>query len=421
MELKTIDDLREYLRTWDRHSYHTEDYVFGMELEGVLTDTEGKPLETSELIPELNSMYRNFEFGEEAGAAQLEIRTHPRQYCTDALREMEEYLLDVIENIVELAEKIHGKEAIFLLLGSNPHPAAFSDRWISKTARAKKMASWRSQFPPIKVGSKKIKAEHVALCIQSVHLHIQGKSPDDVADKFNRLLYTIPEYIAISANSPIMAGEILDYKESRLLLYEQADGGNAGFPRLKRYPISSLMDYGDYLTSFPYVMGATLRDMVKERHEDARIRFEIPFRVENRVYPMQCTMKENMALIEYTIGRLKYAQTWSRQEFPSLKEIEINRIEAIKKSLSGEFIWGGRSVDVKDYLMKGIEKAEKGIKTLGCNPRYLNIIRRRVKKRRTSGDVIRRWYRKSGGSVDEKVASLVNKIWEHTRKNTPIV
>lgn len=421
MELKTIDDLREYLKTWDEHSYHTEDYVFGMELEGVLTDTEGKPLETRELIPLLKNMYNNFDFGEEAGAAQLEIRTLPRQYSTEALREMEEYLLDVIESIVDIAEKIHGKEAIFLLIGSNPHPAAFSDRWISKTTRAKKMASWRSQFPPIKVGNKKIKAEHVALCIQSVHLHIQGKSPDDVADKFNRLLCTIPEYIAISANSPIMAGEVLDYRESRLLLYEQADGGNAGFPRLKKYPISSLMDYGDYLASFPYVMGTTLRDMVKERHEDARIRFEIPFRVENRVYPMQCTMKENMALIEYTIGRLKYAQTWSRQEFPSLKEIEINRIEAIKKSLSGEFIWNGKSIDVKDYLMNGIEKAEKGIKTLGCNPRYLNIIKRRVKKRRTSGDVIRRWYRKSSGSVDEKVASLVNKIWEHTRKNEPIV
>ncbi|RLF63943.1 MAG: hypothetical protein DRN31_01355, partial [Thermoplasmata archaeon] len=120
-------------------------------------------------------------------------------------------------------------------------------------------------------------------------------------------------------------------------------------------------------------------------------------------------------------GRLKYAQTWSRQEFPSLKEIEINRIEAIKKSLRGEFIWNGKSIDVKDYLMNGIEKAEKGIKTLGCNPRYLNIIKRRVKKRRTSGDVIRRWYGKSSGSVDEKVASLVNKIWEHTRKNEPIV
>jgi hypothetical protein len=63
---------------------------------------------------------------------------------------MEEYLRDVIENIVELAEKIHGEEAIFLLLGSNPHPAAFSDRWISRTERARKMASWRSQFPPDK-------------------------------------------------------------------------------------------------------------------------------------------------------------------------------------------------------------------------------------------------------------------------------
>lgn len=420
MELKTIDDMKKYLKTWDEHGHHTEDYVFGMELEGVLTDMEGKPMETGELIPRLNDMYRNFEFGEEAGAAQLEIRTHPRQYSSDALREMEDYLQDVIENIVELAEKIHGKESIFLLLGSNPHPAAFSDRWISRTERARKMAEWRSQFPPIKVGNKKIKAEHVALCIQSMHLHIQGKSPDDVADKYNRLLYSIPEYIAISANSPIIAGAILDYRESRLLLYEQADGGNAGFPKFKKYPIS-LSDYGDYLASFQYVMGgSSLHDMIKERHEDIRVRFEIPFRVENRVYPIQCTIKENMALIEYTMGRLKYAQTWSRQEFPSLKEIEINRMEAIRKSLKGEFIWNGKSVDVKNYLTVGVEKAEKGIKTLGCKPRYMNMIRRRIRKRRTSGDVIKRWYGRSG-EVDERVASLVNKIWEHTRKNVPIV
>ena len=420
MELQTVDDLKKYLNRWDSHGYHTEDYVFGLELEGVLTDTEGRPMEAQPLIPKLNGMYRNFEFGEEAGAAQLEIRTLPREYSTEALREIEEYLMDVIGNIVDLAEKEYGKEAIFLLLGSNPHPAAFSDRWISPTERARKMAEWRSQFPPIKVGNKKIKAEHVALCIQSVHLHIQGKSPDDVADKYNRLLYTIPEYIALSANSPIMAGEVLDYKESRLLLYEQADGGNAGFPKLKKYPIT-LSDYGDYLASFPYIDDSSLHSMIKERHEDARIRFEIPFRVENRVYPMQCTMKENMALIEYTIGRLKYAQTWSRQEFPSLKEIEINRIEAIKKSLKGEFVWNGKFVDVKDYLMNGVEKAEKGVKTLGCKPRYMNIIRRRIRKRKTSGDVVRRWYGKGSGAAEERVASLVNKIWEHTRKNSPIV
>jgi gamma-glutamyl:cysteine ligase YbdK (ATP-grasp superfamily) len=253
-----------------------------------------------------------------------------------------------------------------------------------------------------------------------VHLHIQGKSPDDVADKYNRLLYTVPEYVALSANSPIVAGEVMDYKEIRLLLYEQADSGNAGFPKLKRYPIS-LSDYGDYLASFPYIASLSLHSMIRERHDDIRIRFEIPFRVENRVYPMQCTMKENMALIEYTVGRLKYAQTWSRQEFPSLKEIEINRIEAIKKSLKGEFIWNGKSVDVKDYLIDGVEKAEKGVKTLGCKPYYMNIIRRRIRKRRTSGDVIRRWYGRGDGQVEERVASLVNRIWEHTRKNVPIV
>ena len=43
MELQTVDDLKKYLYTWDSHSYHTEDYVFGLELEGVLTDSEGNP------------------------------------------------------------------------------------------------------------------------------------------------------------------------------------------------------------------------------------------------------------------------------------------------------------------------------------------------------------------------------------------
>jgi len=420
MELNTIEDLKNYLQVWEKHRHHPKDYVFGIEFEGVLTDNQGNPLDTHKLIPLLNEAYQGFEFGEEAGACQLEIRSFPREYSTEALREIEEYLIDVIEDIVDLAEKIHGTESIFLLIGSNPHPSAFSDKWISETERARKMASWRSQFPPIKVGDKEIRPEHVALCIQSIHLHIQGKSPPDVADKYNRLLYIIPEHVAISANSPIMAGEILDYAESRLLLYEQADGGNAGFPKLKKYP-TSLIDYGEYLLSFQPIFGSSLTSLVKERHEDARIRFEIPFRVENRVCPMQCTMKENMALIEFTVGRLKYAQRWSRQDFPSLKEIEINRIEAIRKSIKGEFIWNGKSIPTKDYLMESIEKAEKGLKTLGCKPRYLDLIKRRVQKKRTSGDVIRRWFERSNGSIEERVAQLVNKIWEHTRKNRPLV
>ena len=127
-------------------------------------------------------------------------------------------------DIVELAEKIH-KKAIFLLIGSNPHPNILSDEWISNTERARKWQNG-SQFPPIKITNKNIKPQHVALAVQSIHVHIQGKGPKDVADKYNKLLYMIPEHIAISANSPIIGGEPLDYTESRFLLYELADGGN---------------------------------------------------------------------------------------------------------------------------------------------------------------------------------------------------
>ncbi|RLF46623.1 MAG: hypothetical protein DRN29_04900 [Thermoplasmata archaeon] len=419
MEFKTLDDLKRYLQLLEKHRHHPEDYVFGIEIEGALVDNEGKPLEVKELISHLNNIYQDFEFGGEAGACQLEIRSFPRNFSTEMLREKEEYLHDAIEDIVEVAEKVHKTDAIFLLLGANPHPEVLSDKWISNTTRAKTMAKWRSQFPSIKIANKKIRPEHIALAIQSIHIHIQGKGPDDVADKFNRLLYMVPEHIAISANSPVVGGEVVDYAEARLLLYEMADGGNAGLPKLRKYPVS-IIEYGEYVSSFQPILAKSLTEMIKERHEDNRIRFEIPFRVENRVCPVQCTIRENMALIEYIIGRLKYAQRWSRRDYPTLKEIEINRLEAIKESIRGNFIWSGKSISIRDYLMENIEKAEKGLKSLDVQPRYLQILKRRIIRKKTPADVIRRWFRR-GDDEKERIAYLVNRIWDHTRKNRPII
>ena len=419
MEFRTVDDLKKYLEKLEKCRHHPEDYIFGIEIEGVLVDKEGKPLSVKEIIPQLNRIYQDFDFGGEAGACQLEIRSPPRSFSPEMLREKEEYLMDAIEDIVEIAEKVHKTEAIFLLLGANPHPEVLSDKWISDSERARKMAEWRSQFPDIRIANRIIRPEHIALAIQSIHIHIQGKGPQDVADKFNRLLYMIPEHIALAANSPVIGGEVVDYAEARLLLYEMADGGNAGLPKLKKYPID-FIGYGEYVASFKPILAKTLTEMIKERHEDNRIRFEIPFRVENRVCATQCTIRENMALIEYIIGRLKYAQRWSRQAFPSLKEIEINRIEAIKNSIRGKFIWGGKSVEAKEYLLSSIEKAEKGIRAFNIRPRYLHILKRRVEKRKTSADIVKRWFRR-GDSEEERIAYLVNRVWEHTRKNKCII
>ena len=418
MEFGSISDLKKYLLMLEEKRHHPEDYVIGIEMEGALVDTEGKPLEVKELIPKLNSIYHDFEFDKEAGACQIEIRTFPRKFSAESLREKEEYFMDVVEEIVEMAEKIHKTEAILLLLGANPHPDVLSDKWITPSHRAKTMAQWRRNFPEVRVAGKSIKPEHIALAIQSMHIHIQGVSPDDVADKYNRLLYMVPGQIAISANSPIVGGNVVDYAEARLLLYEMADGGNAGLPKHRKYPISFL-EYAQYIDSFSPILAQSLTEKVKERHEDNRIRLEVPFRVENRVTPIQCTIKENMAMIEYIVGRLKYAQRWSRMDYPSLKEIEVNRIEAIRKSLRGEFIWGGKSIDARDYLIQCIERAERGLEELDTKPRYIQCLKRRVKKKKASADVIRGWYRR--GSEGDKIAYVINRVWEHTKKNRPII
>ena len=421
MEFKSIDDLNRYLQMLENRRHHPKDYVFGIELEGALVDTEGKPLNTELVIPRLNDIHQNYEFSKEAGACQIEIKSFPRDFSTEALREKEEYLIDVINDIVEIAEKIHKKETIFLLTGLNPHPDVLSDRWIANSERAKKMAKWRSQFPEIPISDIKIKPRHIPCAIQSIHVHINGKNPDDTVDKYNRLLYMIPELIALSANSPIVGGRSVDYAEARLLLYEMADGGKGGFPNIIKYP-TGIIDYGNYLFSQEKIFAKNLSQIVKERHEDNRIQFEVPFRVENRVCSVQAAVRENMALIEYIIGRLKYTQRWSRQPLPSLREIEINRIEAIKCSLKGKFFWNGKSISAKNYLMETIKKAEKGIEYFYDHPRYLHILKTRIAKKTTSADILRRWYKKlEGKTVEEKVATIVNKIWRHTLKNKPIL
>ena len=46
-------------------------------------------------------------------------------------------------------------------------------------------------------------------------------------------------------------------------------------------------------------------------------------------------------------------------------------------------------------MAENIEKAEKGIKSLDTNVRYLNILKRRIKRKKSSADIIRRWYNRS--------------------------
>ena len=421
MEFKTIEDISKYLKMLENTKHHPKDFVFGIELEGALVDTEGKPINAKEVIPRLNQIHQNFEFTEEAGACQIEIKSYPREFSTEALREKEEYLIDVIKDITDISEKIHKKETIFLLCGANPHPDVLSDKWITNNVRAKKMAEWRSQFQEIQIGNRIIKPQHVACSINSIHVHINGKNPDDIINKYNRLLFMSPELIALSANSPIIGGELVDYAESRLLLYEIADGGKGGFPNIQKYP-KNLHEYAKYLFSQEKIMANTLSQIAKERHEDNRVQFMVPFRVENRVCSVQAAIRENMALIEYIIGRLKFAQRWSRQDLPTLREIEINRAEAIKKSLKSNFIWYGKSILARDYLKECIEKAEKGINYFYDHPRYLPILKSRIEKKINSSDVIRRWYKRyEGETEEEKIAKIVNRIWKHTVKNKPII
>ena len=85
------------------------------------------------------------------------------------------------------------------------------------------------------------------------------------------------------------------------------------------YPVlGGVEDYIDYIISRKPVVAKDYFELVKERHDDARIRINTGFyRVETRVMSVQPTPKTMMAMIEFFTGYLHRAIHEERELRPA--------------------------------------------------------------------------------------------------------
>ena len=406
--IKQAEELKARVRS--HASRIDENFKVGVEIEICLIDGKGTPVDAKPII-ELLRQYHDIDF--EYGICQLEYRTEPVSF--ERLAELNLQFEEFIEHLDIIVNKVYKNDIFPVFLGSNPSSHILKGGLITKKPRYLRLARWQNRIPDVEIDGQKFKALHVAAAIQGFHLHLQGKNPNFTAQMFNHILNLIPSVILLGANSRLFAGKVFSLHEPRIYLYDQSEQQNSGFPSISRY-LGGVEDYIDYIISRKPVVAKDYFELVKERHDDARIRINTGFyRVETRVMSVQPTPKTMMAMIEFFTGYLHRAIHEERELRP-LPAIREERQAVVRSGFNAK-----THFNIIETVRSQLVYARKGISDLGIKPDFLNILEKRLENKTTAGEYVARlWQNKFNGSIEQTLPEVVAEIWERTKNNQPI-
>ena len=406
--IKQAEELKARVRS--HASRIDENFKVGVEIEICLIDGKGTPVDAKPII-ELLRQYHDIDF--EYGICQLEYRTDPVSF--ERLAELNLQFEEFIEHLDIIVNKVYKNDIFPVFLGSNPSPHILKGGLITKKPRYLRLARWQNRIPDVEIDGQKFKALHVAAAIQGFHLHLQGKNPNFTAQMFNHILNLIPSVILLGANSRLFAGKVFSLHEPRIYLYDQSEQQNSGFPSISRY-LGGVEDYIDYIISRKPVVAKDYFELVKERHDDARIRINTGFyRVETRVMSVQPTPKTMMAMIEFFTGYLHRAIHEERELRP-LPAIREERQAVVRSGFNAK-----THFNIIETVRSQLAYARKGISDLGIKPDFLNVLEKRLENKTTAGEYVARlWQTKFNGSIEQTLPEVVAEIWERTKNNQPI-
>jgi gamma-glutamylcysteine synthetase len=406
--VKQAEELKARVRS--HASRIDENFKVGVEIEICLIDGKGTPVDAKPII-ELLRQYHDIDF--EYGICQLEYRTEPVSF--ERLAELNLQFEEFIEHLDIIVNKVYKNDIFPVFLGSNPSPHILKGGLITKKPRYLRLARWQNRIPDVEIDGQKFKALHVAAAIQGFHLHLQGKNPNFTAQMFNHILNLIPSVILLGANSRLFAGKVFSLHEPRIYLYDQSEQQNSGFPSISRY-LGGVEDYIDYIISRKPVVAKDYFELVKERHDDARIRINNGiYRVETRVMSVQPTPKTMMAMIEFFTGYLHRAIHEERELRP-LPAIREERQAVVRSGFNAK-----THFNIIETVRSQLAYARKGISDLGIKPDFLNVLEKRLENKTTAGEYVARlWQTKFNGSIEQTLPEVVAEIWERTKNNQPI-
>lgn len=376
------------LSSEEKFRKHNERVKVGVETEYFLIREDFKPLNSSKLR---NDIIEDLdEVKKELGIDSVEIAIPP--VILENLGQLEESISDK-ESKLNFRAKDKGLKVI--RSGTNPFRSLENLNLTEKSFFRKindyyneKSTEFLSDKEKFDVGNAKSTS-----LISAIHTNIEASDFEDAVEKANYIYMISPYISAVSGNARFIDEEDTGLSDLRMILWSKSHStGDKEVGRLNSY-YSDIRDYFDRVGSWPFIMNRAdkvISDSISRFWKDSRIKFlDSDIVVESRIASTQPSVKDDVAVHGFCIGRLLYAQD-NDEELLDIEKVNKNREKAMTRGLDAElYSPEGEMEEAVEVLEKEIQKAKKGLKNHGINGvNFLDVLDERIKDKEAPSDEI---------------------------------
>ncbi len=319
---------------------------------------------------------------QELAADSIEIATDA--LALSSFKQLEQ---EISEKEKKLREEALDRNLFLLRSGTNPF-RELEKLELSQKPSLKKINRYFRNDETVKLGDKNeidVGDARAASLISALHTNIEASSFEDAVSKANYIYMISPYISALSGNARFLDGRDTGLSDLRMILWEKSHSTDEiDIGRLDSY-FDSMRDYLERVEAWPEVIEyeeSILEKNIAHFWKDSRIKFsENDLIVESRIASTQPSVREDVAVHAFCIGRLLYAID-SSEQLLDIEKVNHNREQAMRHGLEGEFYSPeGVLEESENMLLKEIEKASEGLEIYGIDSEnYMEILKERVEK-----------------------------------------
>lgn len=368
----------------------------------------------------------------ELGAAQLEWRTDPLYLNQVGLNALENIF---IVNEEKIKESVREQGAHLLQTGSNPFVL------IPEIKRTHKIKY--QQVPDYHNDSKRwgldtkigvsedsivdVRDAAIIALMNSIQCNLEASSFEDAIDKTNRSFAIGPMAVALAGNARFLEEKDTRISDLRMVAWEVSHDTKTALEteqgRITRIGLPGLyyLDLRDYfqrVSCYPFILHDpehAFQIGIGLNWRDTRIKFiEDSVVVEFRPVSTQPTVKENIAIMLFYLGRLQWSSQ-HKEPLLDLKLVEQNRDQAMYFGLNSK-LWTHK--DKKTELLPAeialdleLKRATSGLKSFGFSSKninyYFEVLHKSLAEKETPSDKLARQFYNYNSLGYSKKESLI--------------
>ncbi len=398
-EEKTVTQMgkRYYTEFIKDNKFKQNKRRFGIEIEFSIIDSNNQLVLQS--APYICNELKNHPITPEYGSYQIEINPPPLDVKNNSYKK----LYDTIQKTRKKIEEITNEKKIQLIPIGIPffidnidfHSKNIitpNERYLISTSYFHKANKKGSSLFFKNNDEINLPGNSGLSIINELHIHLQALNKADLVSLFNYSQMITAPFVSIAANSGMVNGKQLKYKDFQISIFEQAEGlfdGPTHIPRTGLFPgyINTLDDFFSKVLEFKPLyfpkdgLDSTAFELIIGKYfgwTRIRVGYEKSphLRIEFRPMSSQPTILENIALTEFYIASI-LELIKNNINLLSEKYLKPNLLSAMKDGMKAKLYWD-MGTGTKKYP---VDKILNYLSDLSSKNNYTEIISDRISKK----------------------------------------